>query len=325
MVNNHLTFLEEEILTKGRGHNYALHIAVKCLHHMLTWVLIDNGSSLNVMLKCTLERLTYDQAHLKDSSTIVRAFAGSRREVMGEIEISIMDIKPTYSCLLRRSWIHSTGAIPSSLHQKLKFVVDDKLLIVSGEEDILVSCPKPAGYIEVVEEALETSFQSLEIISTTYVETGPKKDKPINAIMTTTKIMVKKGYRLRQGLGKNSDGMAQPIQLKGNPERYGLGFRPNFLNRLELSGDYEYRVGKPPEAYMKISLVEETTGHKRMAIEIILYAPTPPKKTSATGHLIRRGELSSSMLARPNSSLLIINHYTQLLVLRLLELERPPY
>ncbi|RDX86765.1 hypothetical protein CR513_31854, partial [Mucuna pruriens] len=65
-----------------------------------------------------------------------------------------------------------------------------------SEDDILVSCPKPVRYIQAVEEVLETSFQSLEIISTAYVEMGPKKDKPTNAMITTTKIMLKEGYRL---------------------------------------------------------------------------------------------------------------------------------
>ncbi|RDX86767.1 hypothetical protein CR513_31856, partial [Mucuna pruriens] len=89
MVNNHLTFLDEEILAEGRGHNRALNISVKCPDHILTQMLVDNGSSLNVMLKSTIERFPYDQAHLKTSSTIVRAFDGSRREVMGETKILV--------------------------------------------------------------------------------------------------------------------------------------------------------------------------------------------------------------------------------------------
>ncbi|XP_020215417.1 uncharacterized protein LOC109799282 [Cajanus cajan] len=170
-ANNHLTFTDDEVPAEGRGHNKALHISVKCANHILARVLIDNGSSLNVMPKSTLDRLPCDGTHMKPSSMIVRAFDGSRREVMGEIEIpvqigpftfnitfQVMDIKPAYSCLLGRPWIHSAGVVPSSLHQKLKFIVEDKLVIVSGEEDMLVSCPTPTHYIEAAEEALETSF-----------------------------------------------------------------------------------------------------------------------------------------------------------------------
>jgi len=182
-ANDYLTFTEEEIPTERRGHNKALHISVKCMDHVLARVLIDNGLSLNVMPKTILDKLPCDGAHLRPSSMIVRAFNGSRREVMGDIELPIqvgpctfqvtfqvMDILPAYSYLLGHSWIHTAGVVPSTLHQKLKFEVDDKLIIVSGEEDLLVSKPLSSLYIEAAEEALETSFQALEIVGMMYVE-----------------------------------------------------------------------------------------------------------------------------------------------------------
>ena len=69
-------------------------------------------------------------------------------------------INPAYSCLLGRPWIHSVGIVPSTLHQKLKFMVEGHLIIVSGEEDILVSCLSSTPYMEAAEESLETSFQT---------------------------------------------------------------------------------------------------------------------------------------------------------------------
>ncbi|RDX78980.1 hypothetical protein CR513_40661, partial [Mucuna pruriens] len=109
-------------------HNQPLHIAVKCGNFMIAWVLIDNGSSLNVMPKATLDKLYCLTATLKNSAIVVWAFDGSKREVMGEITLPIrigpttfdimfqvMEIRPEYSCLLGRPWIHATGAVPSSL------------------------------------------------------------------------------------------------------------------------------------------------------------------------------------------------------------------
>ncbi|XP_025981876.1 uncharacterized protein [Glycine max] len=48
-ANNYLTFTDEEIPFEGRGHNRALHMSFKCMDHIVAKVLIDNGSSLNVM------------------------------------------------------------------------------------------------------------------------------------------------------------------------------------------------------------------------------------------------------------------------------------
>ena len=81
-----------------------------------------------------------------------------------------MDINPAYNCLLGRLWIHSVGVIPSTLHQKLKFVVEGHLVIVLGEEDILVSCPSSMPYVEATEESLETAIQSFEVVSIASVD-----------------------------------------------------------------------------------------------------------------------------------------------------------
>jgi len=83
-ANNYLTFTDDEIPTEGRRYNKALHVSVKCLDHVMARVLIDNGSSLNVMPRSTLEKLPCDGMHMKPSAMIVRAFDGSKREVMGE-------------------------------------------------------------------------------------------------------------------------------------------------------------------------------------------------------------------------------------------------
>ena len=110
-ANKYLTFTEEEIPVEGRGHNRALHVCVKCMDHIMAKVIIDNGSSLNIMAKSTLEKLAFNASHLKPSSMVVRPFDGSRWEVRGEIDLlvqigphtcqvtfQVMDINPAYSC-----------------------------------------------------------------------------------------------------------------------------------------------------------------------------------------------------------------------------------
>jgi len=144
-----------------------------------------------------------------------------------------MDILPAYSCLLGRPWIHTAGVVPSTLHQKLKFIIDDKLIVVSGEEDLLVCGPAPTPYIDAAEEALETSFQALEIVNTTYVE--PFKVNPYlsNASLMIAKTMMVKGYRDGNGLGRNNKGSVMP-KLIENKGRYGLGYKPTRADRRRM-------------------------------------------------------------------------------------------
>ena len=76
-----------------------------------------------------------------------------------QITFQVMDILSAHSCLLGRPWIHSVGVVPSTLHQKLKYVMGDKLVTVSGEENFLVSGPSSARYIETTGRLLRRLFK----------------------------------------------------------------------------------------------------------------------------------------------------------------------
>ena len=137
MMDNYISFSDDEIPPNGRGSTKALHITTKVKDYTLPKVLIDNRSSLNVMPLSTMMRLSIDRSYMKHTHTMVRAFDGTRWEVIGEIEIEmqiglctfnvefqVMDISPSYNCLLGRPWIHIAGVVPSTLHQKIKFVTE---------------------------------------------------------------------------------------------------------------------------------------------------------------------------------------------------------
>ncbi|RDX70658.1 hypothetical protein CR513_50083, partial [Mucuna pruriens] len=121
-TSRNLSFSEDEVPIEGRSHNQLLHIMVKYGNYMIARVLIDNGSSLNILPKATLEKLYSIGSTLRTSSVVVRAFDGSKQEVMGEIILPIhigpttfvitfqvIDIQPAYSCFLGRPWIHTVG------------------------------------------------------------------------------------------------------------------------------------------------------------------------------------------------------------------------
>ena len=128
-----------------------------------------------------------DRSYMKHTKTVVRAFDGTRREVTGEIEIEVqigpctfnvefqvMDILPSYNYLLGRSWIHITGVVPSTLHQKIKFVTEGQLVCVSVEKDMFAMTSSGALYVKTDEKAMECSFKSLEFVNAMYVREGAK-------------------------------------------------------------------------------------------------------------------------------------------------------
>uniref|UniRef100_A0A2N9II62 G-patch domain-containing protein n=1 Tax=Fagus sylvatica TaxID=28930 RepID=A0A2N9II62_FAGSY len=90
-------------LLKGRGHIKALYISVKTNDRIVSKVLIDNGSALNVCPLSTLEKLDIDPTRVRVTSMVVRAFDGTRRE--GD-----------HGCTRPERY-------PPPLHQKMKLII----------------------------------------------------------------------------------------------------------------------------------------------------------------------------------------------------------
>ena len=88
LVNNLVTdsfvsFSDEEMPPDGKGHVKALHISVKCKDHLMSRVLVDNGSSLNILPMQILRQLPVDASHMRNCTMVVRAFDGEKRDVVG--------------------------------------------------------------------------------------------------------------------------------------------------------------------------------------------------------------------------------------------------
>ncbi|XP_073225606.1 uncharacterized protein [Cicer arietinum] len=79
-----LSFSDGELPVEWIGNNKALNISVKCHDHILARVLVGNGSLSNVMPKSTLSKLFVGEACMKLSVMVVKAFDGSRRQIVGE-------------------------------------------------------------------------------------------------------------------------------------------------------------------------------------------------------------------------------------------------
>ena len=114
-TGSYMGFNSNELPLQGRAHNKALHISIQIDTTSLSRVLIDTGSSLNVLPKSSLMKLTLDNIVMRPSSTIVKAFDSLQSSVLGEVDLlvkigphifyitfQVMDIEPTYTCLLGR-------------------------------------------------------------------------------------------------------------------------------------------------------------------------------------------------------------------------------
>ncbi|PKI65586.1 hypothetical protein CRG98_014086 [Punica granatum] len=135
----------------------------------------------------------------------------------------VLDIPNTFSLLLERPRIHSAGAVPSSLHQRLKFIVEEKLITVKGEEDYAIYKETAVPYISVGDDE-NLPFHSFETISVIrdYGEIGPSRTNRM-----IRKVLLRNNYVPGTGLGARGQGIIRPIEIEEYKHRRGLGFRPS--------------------------------------------------------------------------------------------------
>ena len=96
--------------------------------------------------------LGFSPADFRASTQTVRAYGGTQRTVMGTLSTHVMigpvsysilfqalRIQSSFNLLLGHPCIHETGAIPSSLHQKVKFIHKGHIITIQSDIDIITS------------------------------------------------------------------------------------------------------------------------------------------------------------------------------------------
>nr|XP_016441421.1 PREDICTED: uncharacterized protein LOC107767021 [Nicotiana tabacum] len=208
---NRITFSDDDLPEEGAGHNRALHLMVKCEGHYVKGVMIDGGSSVDVCPLSTLQQLNIDTNRIRTSNVSIRAFDGSRRDTIGEIELTmtidpvdfnivfqVLDMETSYNFLLGRPWIHMARAIPSTLHQMAK----------EGCESII--------------------YQAFEVIEVDQVEEGKSILHPRLSVtsMMVASLMLRNGDEPGKELGSSLQGIVNPIAPFSKKYTFGLGFKP---------------------------------------------------------------------------------------------------
>ena len=77
LATNQISFTDDELPPDGREHTLPMHIMVKCEDMIVSRVLIDNGSVLNVCPMSTIECLNVNTSLIRLTTMIIRAFDGN--------------------------------------------------------------------------------------------------------------------------------------------------------------------------------------------------------------------------------------------------------
>ncbi|XP_019248372.1 PREDICTED: uncharacterized protein LOC109227627 [Nicotiana attenuata] len=199
---NRISFTDDELPDEGAGHNRALNLMVKCEGHYVKRVMVDGGSSVDVCPLSTLQSMKIDTDRIRPSNVCIRAFDGSARDTIGEINLTmkigpvdfeivfqVVDMATSYNFLLGRLWIHMTRAAKE------------------GSDSIV--------------------YQAFEVVAVDLVEEGkPIRHPRLSATsVIVAAVMMRQGYEPGKGLA-SLQGISEPISPFGNQGTFVLGFRP---------------------------------------------------------------------------------------------------
>ncbi|XP_052305631.1 uncharacterized protein LOC112325327 [Populus trichocarpa] len=250
-ATNYLYFTADELDAEGTGHNKPLYITVRCKDCLIGKVLIDNGSALNVLPKHMLEEMPIDESHIKPSTMMARAYDGSPRPIIGTLEVElyvgpqmflvtlqVMDIHPSYSMLLGRPWIHAAGAVASSLHQCLKYIMNEMLVTVKAEETVSMTKNVAVPFIEAG-DCKGNNIHAFEIVNTDWVpeNTVLRRPKISEAARMASLCFLNREIPFQYNLIIGIPEGVNLVKMKSAAQRFGLGYQPN-------QEDYRWAAGR---------------------------------------------------------------------------------
>ena len=89
------------------------------------------------------------------------------RLVRYSILFQVLRIQSSFNLLLSCPWIHEAGVIPSSLHQKLKFIHEERIIMIQSYKDVVTSF-EPVLHINHNEDDLHFigfTFDEVQVVS----------------------------------------------------------------------------------------------------------------------------------------------------------------
>ncbi|XP_077226319.1 uncharacterized protein LOC143859523 [Tasmannia lanceolata] len=194
-----MSFTDEDLPPEGRDHVRPLRITIICNKKRVPEVLIDNGSALNVCPLNTATTLGFGLGDFIPSEQGILAYDGTRRDV---------------------------GVIPSTLHQKLKFVRNNRVIIVRGDPEPEIGQITAKSVDESAKDVSLTGF-SLEVSTITIKEAMNEEIMFLSSTnVSVARMMRRFGYIPGAGLGRNLQGMTEWPLMKAINGLFGLGYQP---------------------------------------------------------------------------------------------------
>jgi len=148
-----VTFDASDLEGVDPDHHDSLVIRIQIGTTMMHRVLIDGGSSVNLIMLWALKTMGLKVEDLIKNTTTLVGFSGETKQTMGQISLPIyahgvtsfqifqvIDCSTSYNVLQGRPWIHGVKAVPSTFHQCVKIPSRWGVVTIKGEKEVAQKC-----------------------------------------------------------------------------------------------------------------------------------------------------------------------------------------
>ena len=152
-----MTFSDLDLEGCQHPHDDPLVIRAVVANKTIHWVLVDNGSSTDIIFASAFDKMGIGREKLEPVSTHLRGFSGEKVLPLGSIQLVltlgdplcqattavkflIEDAPSAYNMLLGKPSLNAIKAIPSAYHMMIKFPTTGGVGMVRGDQRVAREC-----------------------------------------------------------------------------------------------------------------------------------------------------------------------------------------
>ena len=156
-LDTSITFSDSDLEGCQHPHDDPLVIRAVVANKTVHRVLIDNGSSADIIFASAFDKMGIGRERMKPVSTHLRGFSGEKVLPLGSIQLVltlgdplcqatttarflVVDAPSAYNMLLGRPSLNAIKAIPSAYHMMIKFPTVSGVGMVQGDQRVAREC-----------------------------------------------------------------------------------------------------------------------------------------------------------------------------------------
>lgn len=148
-----LGFSDEDKVGNIQPHDDALVVTLRIGGYDVKRVMVDQGSAVEIMYPDLYKGLNLSSEDLTPYSSPLVSFDGKVVIPKGQIKLPVqtgsetvevdfivVDAYSPYTAIVARPWLHTLGAVSSTLHQKIKYQSEGRVEEIRGDQSTSRQC-----------------------------------------------------------------------------------------------------------------------------------------------------------------------------------------